>query len=499
MDLMIATSSFLPAPGIGAWGTTAGDAAHAALGLSKGLRALGHRVTLVAPFEMETHGTLGLARRLSPLAVTAGGQKRERTIYDARLPSGVEVVLLAGEPPGEATTELERTARLAWFGHAVAALARVRLGAVTPRPGATDAELEAVVAVGEGAAFTPLAIREDAKVLAADGGPSPRLLAGLSRLYLVLDPSTSPSLPRAALASIGVDDALFTPDGIEFYGEASLAKAGALAADRVLTLGDPLRDALLKPGAAHRYDGVFRARGKEVVSVGGGIDQAQYNPATDPHLTARFDPDDLTGKARQKSALMGELQLEPNVDLPLLALVSGSAPPGLAAAITALGRAMRGELHAVIALGAATVTPDVEAALQRLSKTHAGRVSVRLGVSEQQLHRILGGADFLLTIDTQSATATAVRAGLRYGALPIALRTPAAEEAIVDAEASLATGTGFLADSSDSESLFAAIQRAVSAHGTPALRKLRRRAMRVEGGWERSARRLEALLKQLEE
>lgn len=499
MDLMIATSSFLPAPGISAWGTPAGDVAHAALGLAKGLRALGHRVTLVAPFEGEAHGAIGLARRLTPLAVHAGGQRRERTLFDARLPSGVEIVLFGGDAPAEATTPLERATRLAWFGHAVAALARQRLGAVTPKPGATDAELEAVVAIGEGAAFTMLAVREDAKVPAADGGPSPRLLAGLSRLYLALDPTQGPAVPRASLVDVGLDDGFFTPDGIEFYGEASLAKAGVLAADRVMTLGDPLREALIKAGAAHRFDGVFRARGPELVSIGGGVDQAQYNPATDPHLTARFDPDDLTGKARQKSALIGELGLEPNPDLPLIALLSGAEPPALGAAVAALSRALRGEVHVVVALAATTVQPEVDAALQKLAKTYPGRVAVRYGATEPALHRMLGGADHLLTIDPASATATSARAALRYGTVPIALRTPANEEAIVDAEPTLATGTGFLADAADAEALFAAIQRAVSAKATPAARKLQRRAMRVEGGWERTGRRLEALLRQLEE
>lgn len=499
MDLMIATSSFLPAPGISAWGTPAGDVAHAALGLAKGLRALGHRVTLVAPFELEAHGALGLARRLTPLPVHAGGLKRERTLFDARLPSGVEIVLLGGDAPAEATSELERATRLSWFGHAVAALARQRLGAVTPKPGATDAELEAVVAVGEGAAFTMLAVREDAKVPAADGGPSPRLLAGLSRLYLALDPAQGPSVPRASLADIGVDEALFTPEGIEFYGAASLAKAGILAADRVMTLGDSLREALIKPGAPHRFDGVFRARGADVVSIGGGLDLAQYNPATDPHLTARFDPDDLTGKARQKSALLGELSLEPNVDLPLVAVVSGAEPPALGAAVTALSRALRGELSVVFAIAAASVQPEVDAALQKLAKTFPGRVAIRYGAGEPLLHRVLGGSDHLLALDAASATATAARAALRYGTVPIAVRSPAHDEAIVDAEPTLATGTGYEADGADAESIFAAVQRAMAGKATPGARKLQRRAMRVEGGWERTGRRLEALLRQLEE
>src|SRR5687767_13564887 len=97
MDLILASTSFLPAPGVSSWGSRTGDVAHAALGLAKGLRALGHRATLVAPLgSLEGdagHGGLGLARRLSPLSFLVADVKHERTLFDARLPSGVEIVL----------------------------------------------------------------------------------------------------------------------------------------------------------------------------------------------------------------------------------------------------------------------------------------------------------------------------------------------------------------------------------------------------------------------
>jgi starch synthase len=494
MDLIVATSSFMTAPGISTWGTVAGETAHAALGLAKGLKALGHRVTLLAPLDPAIQASgIGLARRLSPLPVDVGAVAHERVVFDAKLPSGVELVLLGGESPAEATDPVEVARRWAWFGHAVAAFARARLGQVRA---AGESELDAVIAVGEGAAFVPFAIREGAKAHGREGAPSPRLLAGLERLYVPIDLRADLRVPREALASIGVAPELFSPEGIEFYGQASLAKAGLVAADRVVALGEVSRLALARDGAAHKLDGVLRARGPEVLSVGSGVDQAQYNPATDPNLLARFDAEDLTGKLRARSTLVSELELEKAGGVPLL-VVPGPVAEAFAGALAgALGHALRGEL--LVAVGdAGTEARALDAALERLQRIHPGRIAFKRGLTETQLHRLVAAGDLALLLD-EGATGTPARAALRYGTVPVVPKTPAMQEAVVDLEASLATGTGVVFAGTGEAELFGAVQRAVSAFGQPGWAKLQRRAMRVEGGWERAARRLASILQQLE-
>ena len=507
MDLILACTSFLPFPGVCAWGSAGGEAAHATLGLAKALRGLGHRATLVAPLDPAIgNAGLGLARRLSPLslALPGGVARIERTVHDARLPSGVEIVLLGGDPPSEGTSPEDVALRSALFGHAVAAIARQRLGAVAPRSGA-EGELEAVISVGEGAALTSLAIREDAKLPALDGGPSHRLLAGLARVAIPLDPSADLRLPASALASIGVESSLFSTEGVEFYGQISFEKAAAVAADRVVSLGEATRLGLVREGASHRFDGVFRARGGELVSIGSGVDQAQYNPATDPHLTMRFDPEDLSGKGRGRASLLAELEVDTGPEVPLLAILGGTelsaaraseAKWQLETAIPSIGRALRGELAVVVAFARPRGEGEIDQALDRLQKTHVGRIAVRYGAQEPLLHRVLAAADLALVVDPTSATGIPARAAMRYGAVPIAARTPSMEEAIVDVEASLATGNGFLFEPGDD--VFGALERAVSAFAHPAWPRLQRRVMRVEGGWERAARRLERLIQQIE-
>jgi starch synthase len=121
---------------------------------------------------------------------------------------------------------------------------------------------------------------------------------------------------------------------------------------------------------------------------------------------------------------------------------------------------------------------------------------VKWSATEALLHRALAAADLAVVFDPHGATATPVRAAMRYGAVPVAQRTPAMDEAVVDLEPSMATGTGFLfVEAAD---LFGALQRGVSAHRGRGWRALQRRVMRLEGGWERAARRLAHLIQQIE-
>src|SRR5262249_40210875 len=155
-------------------------------------------------------------------------------------------------------------------------------------------------------------------------------------------------------------------------------------------------------------------------------------------LTARFDPEDVTGKARGKAAVLAELELDAGADVPLLAMVGGVEPPEAAAVATAIGRALRGEVVVAVCL-ASSKSGVLGEAIERLAKTYPQRIAARFGANEAMLHRVLAAADLSLVVDPAGATATPARAAMRYGSVPIVLRTPATSDAAVDAESSLAS------------------------------------------------------------
>jgi starch synthase len=78
----------------------------------------------------------------------------------------------------------------------------------------------------------------------------------------------------------------------------------------------------------------------------------------------------------------------------------------------------------------------------------------------------------------------------------VANRTGGFIDTIVDLDAALETGTGFLFDKPTATALVGGVQRALAATASPRWPSLRRRVMRLELGWDRPARRYTQVYRQ---
>jgi starch synthase len=127
-------------------------------------------------------------------------------------------------------------------------------------------------------------------------------------------------------------------------------------------------------------------------------------------------------------------------------------------------------------------------------KTHPTRSAARRFVraaAEPLVHKLFAAADIVLVPSRFEPCGLVQLYGQRYGALPVAHATGGLCDTIVDCDAALETGSGFLFREPVAHELLAAVQRALSAYATPRWPALRRRAMRLDLGWDRPARRYE--------
>jgi starch synthase len=85
----------------------------------------------------------------------------------------------------------------------------------------------------------------------------------------------------------------------------------------------------------------------------------------------------------------------------------------------------------------------------------------------------------------------------RYGALPVARATGGLVDTVVDCDAALETGTGFLFEPATAEALLGATERAIAARTLPRWPALVRRVMKLDNGWEGPARRYDQLYRVL--
>ncbi len=297
--------------------------------------------------------------------------------------------------------------------------------------------------------------------------------------------------PKDALAHAGLGEEHFRPDRLEFYGEVNFMKAGILAADVLTTVSSTYARAILTPEEGEKLDGLLRTREKDLTGIVNGIDYAVYNPMTDPALVARYDAEDTTNKARCKSALLAELGLEIAPERPLFASIGRIVhQKGSDLLATAMPKILKNDASVVVV---GSGDPALTAKLRAATAKAPERAAFLGQVPEPVVHRVLAAADFVIVPSRYEPCGLVQQYGQRYGAIPIAHQTGGLVDTVVDLDAELETGTGFLFDKPTAVGLAGAVQRAIAAYSLERFASVRRRVMRLDLGWDRPARRYAAV------
>ncbi len=459
-----------------------GGLADVVAALSKALRLLGHKVTIALPrYPGVEAGGLMLARRLTPITFGPPGHRTEMTVYDGRLGSGVELLLLdAAGPDGNALFDRpgvygedgvdypDNDRRFGLFCQGVAEFVRSRAEAGAP--------FDIVHAHDWPAALVPYLLRERAADL-----PKTRTVLTLHNL------AHQGVFPREALAHAGLGPEHFAVDRLEFYGKVNYLKGGILAADQLTAVSTTYAREILTPELGDRLDGVLRLRESDLVGITNGIDYSVYNPMTDPALAARYDADDQGNKGRCKAALLQELGLEIRPERPLLVSVGRVvAQKGSDLLAAALPKILKADVAVAIAgTGDLSLAAKLEAAVAKSPE----RAAYLGAVPEAVVHRLLAAADAVVIPSRYEPCGLVQLYAQRYGAIPVACRTGGLSDTIVDCDAALETGSGFLFDKPTATALVGGVQRALAAMTSPRWAALRRRVMRLDLGWDRPARR----------
>jgi starch synthase len=435
--------------------------ADAVAGLSKALRQLGHRVVLALPrypgFEA---GGLLMARRLTPLVLPSGA---EVTVLDGQLASGVELALFdtTGQPQG--------SPELATFlGQSAAALARQRLE--------------------HGKALDVLHVHDFLAALAP--GFLRRAGVSIPSVLTVHDARRQGVFAEAGTSSAELPSEARTPEG-----GVNLLRAGFAAADLVTTVSGRYAEELAMPELAGDLASAVAGLPRPIVGVPYGVDYAIYNPATDPALESRYDAEDPSNKSRCKAAILRRFEFELDIGRPLCVAIGdldGDNDEKL------LGPALTGLLKNDVALIVAGKGS------QKLVETfcanvedYAGDLAFLESPDEMSLRRLYAASDFVLIAPGYEPCGVRQLLAQRYGALPVARAIGGLCDTVVDADAELQTGTGFLFDEADPEALRGAFARALGAYTSPLFAQLVRRAMRLDVAWDRPARRHVQLYREL--
>lgn len=475
MEILFVTTELAPYVKVG-------GLADVSAALPKTLKSLGHRVTVVMPrYAAFDHAGLLFARRLTPLALTLGDATYEVTLYDGRLSTQVDLVLV--DAPGL----YDRDGIYAASGEDYPDNA-VRF-AVLSRAAAEIAQQRELA----GTSYDAVHVNDWPTALTAKYMKDLELKT--KSVLTIHNVAHQGVFPKDALPKLGLSWDDFNVGGIEFYGSVNLLKQGIVSADVVTTVSATYAQEIQTEELGARLDGVLRAKEK-VQGIVNGVDYGVWNPATDSNIAARFDAEDTSNKLRCKGALRKELGFPLEPDVPLVAsvgrIVSQKGSDLLAEVVPRLVRGSDAQI-VVAGEGEPALVEKIE---QSVARTHGRAVFVR-AAAESLVHRIFAAADIVLVPSRFEPCGLVQLYAQRYGALPVARKTGGLADTVVDCDSKLETGTGFLFDEPTADALFAATQRAISAYESSRWGALRRRVMRLDRGWERAGRQYEQLYKSL--
>lgn len=326
--------------------------------------------------------------------------------------------------------------------------------------------------------------------------------AGLACAHLALHPGPRPAsvftvhnlaffgeFDRVWMPDLQLPPASFAPEGLEFHGKGSFLKAGLYYADQLTTVSPSYAREIQTSAFGCGFEGLLTRRAGVLTGILNGVDDSVWNPATDPWLEARYDPDDLAGKAQVKAALQRALGLREDPQRLLIGLVSRLAyQKGLDLLLQAMpALAVEGMQLALLGSGDA----PLERELAHLAATHREMVSVNVDYDESLAHRIIAGADVVAVPSRYEPCGLTQLYGLRYGSLPVVHAVGGLIDTVVDAtEANLRadTATGFRFTHPTADALREAIRRAQRLFADPPRwHQVMRRAMAQDFSWTEAA------------
>ena len=291
----------------------------------------------------------------------------------------------------------------------------------------------------------------------------------------------------------GLDWKYFNWHQMEFYGMLNLLKTGLVFADSITTVSPRYAAEIQTAPLGSGLEGVLQNRKDVLSGILNGIDDSDWNPATDAHLPARYTADTVAkGKPVCKAALQKELGLPQVPHIPLITTVGRlTDQKGFDLVTEVIQRWVQTSDVQWAILG--TGQPKYHKLFESLAQRHPDKIAVRLEFSNPLAHRMEAGGDMFLMPSRFEPCGLNQLYSLKYGTLPIVRETGGLADTITgfgNPANGARPANGFSFVEYSPLALSETLRRACDLyHQQPAVwRQLIDTAMRQDWSWAQSAR-----------
>ncbi|MBI1910574.1 MAG: glycogen synthase GlgA [Deltaproteobacteria bacterium] len=282
----------------------------------------------------------------------------------------------------------------------------------------------------------------------------------------------------------GLSPILYNPEGVEFWGQINLLKAGIVSSDVITTVSEAYSKEIQTPEYGYGLEGLLIKRKDDLHGVLNGVDYDEWNPEADPVLPANYSAENLKGKATCKRKVLKEFNLKLKIGVPVIGIISRlAAQKGFDILSEAMPELMKLNIGIVV-IG--TGDKKYQMLMEELAARYHHKLSVKIVFDQALSHVMEAGCDMLLMPSRYEPCGLNQIYSLRYGTIPVVRATGGLDDTVRDYKEG--DGNGFKFDEYSAEALVAKVKEALEVYNDKeAWKELMRRGMAQDFSWESSA------------
>lgn len=268
-------------------------------------------------------------------------------------------------------------------------------------------------------------------------------------------------------------------------GMINFMKTGILHAHHVSTVSPTYAREIQGDEYGMGLQSLLAARNSTLTGILNGIDDSEWNPATDTLIPANYTAQKMAGKKTCKKALLDELGLDSDPERPLLGMVTRlTGQKGIDLIQKTLPRLMQRQQFSLAILGSGE--HRYESFFTSLEHAYRDRVCFYRGYNEKLAHWIEAASDIFLMPSRYEPCGLNQMYSLRYGTVPIVRDTGGLADSVAQVDPDAGTGTGIVFRDYNEAALAWAIEAALTLYLQKALwKKIVRNGMAMDFSWAR--------------
>ncbi len=283
----------------------------------------------------------------------------------------------------------------------------------------------------------------------------------------------------------GLGSYLFTPEGLEFWGNLNLLKSGIVFSDAITTVSRGYSREIQTPEFGYGLEGVLKKRKDVLSGILNGVDYTEWDPATDTHIPHNFNIEEMKGKSDCRKKLLKAFRVKAKAKTPVIGMITRLADQkGIDILSEAMPELMKLDL-VMLVLGSGD--RRYQELLLDLAGHYPDRLSVKIAFNSGLSHMVEAGSDMFLMPSRYEPCGLNQIYSLKYGTIPIVRATGGLDDTVKDV--SEEGGNGFKFKEYSAAALVEKVSEAVEAfQDKKTWTALQRRGMAEDFSWSDAAK-----------